>query len=129
MATTTINTSKAGSVTVNLKNIDNIPLSIIVNEVSGETKTAQDLTQYGFDLRLMLDDSEKKVYSIAQGATTSTYLAKTGAGTTVLNMQAMWEDIQSIAAANDTYRLICQVTRPDTTRFVYLIFTINASKY
>lgn len=62
---TTINTSRAKEVLVNIKNLDNIPLSLKLNAISGNTKTAEDLTQYGFDFILKKYRDDVKTYSIA----------------------------------------------------------------
>lgn len=127
---TAINTSRAQEVAVNIKNIDNIPLSLKLKDKSGETPTDINLTQYGFDFILMKYREEVKMYSIAVGATTSTYLIKQDTSNTVLNMQAMWEDIQSvIGETEEGYRLVMKVTRPDDTKFVFINYTINGSKY
>lgn len=107
-----------------MKDRDNIPLTLKLKDGA----TAIDLTDYGFSCELMHGETSVKIYSIAKGATTSTFLAKTN-NAEVLDTQAMMEDIQSIATPGLKYRLIVTVTQPDDYEFVYLIFNINAAKY
>lgn len=127
---TTINTSRAQEVAVNIKNIDNIPLSLKLKDKSGESPTDINLTQYGFDFILKKYRDDVKTYSIAVGVTTSTHLIKQDTNNTVLNMQGMWEDVQSVVGeVAEGYELIMKVTRPDNSVFVFITYTINGSKY
>jgi len=129
MATTTINTSKAKDVPVNLKNYDSVPLSLVINEVSGGTKTPKDLTAYRFDFYLKKNGADIKTYTLDAGDLSSDYLSKTGDDNEFLNTQSMWENIQTIAKPGADYRLVWRVTQPDGLKFVYINFIINAGQY
>lgn len=126
---TIINTSKAKQVTVNISDIDNIPLSFIMYDTSVPPKVAIDLEDYAFNFFLKDKADTKQTYTIDAGDLTSTYLSKTGASNEVLNMQLMWQHIRTKCVVGAKYRLIMEVTRPDLSTYVFIVFNTNASNY
>lgn len=126
---TEINTSKAKQVIVNINDYDNIPLSFMLYDTSVDPKVLIDLEDYGFNFYLKDKADTRQTYSIAAGDLTSTYLSKTGATNEVLNMQLMWQHIRTKCVVGAKYRLIMEVTRPDLSVYVFIVYNINASNY
>jgi hypothetical protein len=121
---TTINTSRAQSVTVDVFNYDTIPLA--ATYTSGGAPI--DLTQYKFDFILSFNGATQTTYTIAAGELTSAYLSKTGVGVNVLDMEKMFEHIRD-NATHSRYKLLQVVTDPAQSQYVYIIYTINAKRY
>jgi hypothetical protein len=56
------------------------------------------------------------------------FLSKTGGDVNVLNMEPMFEDIRDNYPAG-IYRLVQVVTDPDSKKYAYIVYTINAERY
>lgn len=128
MSNANINTSRAKQVDVEIFDHDNLPLSATYTSSS----VPIDLTNYRFDFYLKRDQQLLKTYSIASGSTSSTYLNKTGGSVNVLEMEAMWEDIQTNeidVERSKAYRLIQVVTDNSNIPYVYIVYNIHADKY
>jgi hypothetical protein len=123
---TNLNTSRAQTVVVDIFNLDNIPLSAVYT--SGGV--AVDLTGYKFVFQLLEKDVKKKEYTLDAGVLATAFLSKTGADVNVLNMEAMFQDIQGLVIPSmDLYRLLMVVTDPDNKTYVHIIYKINARRY
>ena len=126
MANPNINTSRAKQVDVEIFDYDNLPLSATYTSDS----TPINLTNYRFDFYLKRDHLLIKTYSIGAGSLSSTFLNKTGGSVNVLEMEAMWENIQTLVEPERSklYRLI-QVVTESSTPYVYIVYNIHAAKY
>jgi hypothetical protein len=107
----TLNTSIAQEVTVNMRNIDSIPVSLAYKDDEGAD---MDLTGYTFTARLQKQDKLVKEYPITQ----------TG---NVVPMQAIFEDIQGIIQDGSRYTLLLIADNGST--FVHIIYVIYANNY
>jgi len=127
MSNPNINTSRAKQVDVEIFDHDNLPLSATYTTDA----TPIDLTDYRFDFYLKRDQELLKTYAIASGSVSSTYLNKTGGSVNVLEMEAMWENIQSIVNVerSKAYRLIQVVTDSSNVPYVHIVYNIHADKY
>jgi hypothetical protein len=125
MANTTINTSRAKQVNVDIFNYDDIPLAGTYS--SGLTPL--DLTGFKMQFFLSLKGIAKVTYSIAAGEMETTFLKKTGAGLNILDMQKMWEDIRDHSIQDAAYKLVQVVTDPAGKTYVYAVYNINAKHY
>lgn len=121
-----LNTSKAKTVVVDLFDYDNIPLSAVYTSAT----VAIDLTQYKFQFLFKERDTLRKTYTIDAGELSNSFLSKTGAGTNVLNMEAMFEDLRGLVLPGATQcRLLQVVTDPDNKTYVYIVYQIHADRY
>ena len=107
----TLNTSIAQTVTVNMKNIDSIPISLTYKDDEGSD---MDLSAYTFTARLMKGDKAIKDYAITQAGN-------------VVPMQDIFEDIQSLAQDGSRYTLLL-IAEAGTT-FVHITYLIYADNY
>ena len=122
----TINTSRAQQVIVNLFDYDSINLSLTYTDANG---APLDLTQYKFRFVLnTLNNGFLFEYVINAGDLSTTYLSKTGASHNVLNMQLMFEDLRDRVNVSQA-KLIQVVTDTQNLTFVHIVYTINASRY
>jgi hypothetical protein len=119
-----LNTSRAQYVSINLYNIDNIPLAATYTSSGSPI----DLTDYKFEFILSYNGATLKTYLIDSGSLTTEFLSKTGTSINVLNMEAMFEDIRT-TSTHSTYKLIQVVTDPDNNTYVHIIYSINAKRY
>lgn len=119
----TINTSRAATINIDLFDIDDIPLSLAYT--NKQTNEAIDITDYSFTFRLMDGNTKVAEYSIAAGVVTSDYLSKNA---NIINTKAMWEDIQAKVSPKN-YRMMQIVIDSEGNKFVHIIYNINARKY
>lgn len=127
---TTINTSRAKSAEVRMKDYDTIPLSAVYKDVSiPGSPTPIDLTNYKFEFFLKLMADLIHTYSINAGVLTSDFLEKTTVDKNVLNMQLMWEDIRPRLSFGSEYRLIMLVTHPTGEKYVHINYHVIGGNY
>lgn len=107
----TLNTSIAQEVTVNMRNIDSIPVSLTYKDDEGD---AMDLSGYTFTAQLLHRDKEVKSYAITQAGN-------------VVPMQAVFEDIQGLAQDGGRYTLLLIADNGET--FVHINYLIYADNY
>jgi hypothetical protein len=126
MSDTTINTSRAKRVTVDIYDYDNLPLALTY-KTGG---VAIDLTDYKFEFFLKDGNQQIENYVIEAGDLSTSHLSKTGTGLNVLNMEGMFEDIRdNQVVAGGKYELVQVVTDDNGIPYAHIIYSVNAKQY
>lgn len=124
-----IETSRAQKVIVNINNYDQIPLQLTYNDVTNpNAPVAIDIRPYTFSFDLLSSTVPEPVqnYTLLPNGS-SAFLRITGTGNNIIDMSAMWRDIQQnqLTLKGTAYRLVQLVTDNAGNSFVHVIYSIN----
>jgi hypothetical protein len=131
----TLNTSRAKEVRVNIFDHDNLPLSFkFTDKTVPLVPVPLDITGYKFEFFLMHLEADVTSYTIDAGQLATTYLNKLQSVALgvydVLDMQAMFEHIRDeIVSEGTIYKLVMNVIDDLAREYVYVIMNIYAERY